>query len=197
MENSFIIYSPSSSSKPVWISFFCRTQRKIFWRKFVTRLFWGTIDFHSRKKKYYGSEWCPRTALFPTFFRISSFVFSRTKTFMQVWNYLRLSKLWQNFYFWVNYPFKLPGIPPSGIVQVLSALILKWMNYWGESFFIVWREETIPHWYQPRESLVINNKTKDGAGWKQTWWKRVKPLKAVGREERLIAACERVLGRRV
>ncbi len=23
---------------------------KIFWRKFVTRLFWGTIDFHSRKK---------------------------------------------------------------------------------------------------------------------------------------------------
>ncbi len=49
-ENSVIIYSPSSSSKPVWMSLFCRTQRKIFWRKFVTRLFWGTIDFHSRKK---------------------------------------------------------------------------------------------------------------------------------------------------
>ncbi len=32
------------------MSLFCRTQRKIFWRKFVTRLFWGTIDFHSRKK---------------------------------------------------------------------------------------------------------------------------------------------------
>ncbi len=45
-----IIYSPSSRSKPVWMSLFCRTQRKIFWRKFVTRLFWGTIDFHSRKK---------------------------------------------------------------------------------------------------------------------------------------------------
>ncbi len=55
---------------------FCRTQRKIFWRKFVIRLFWGTIDFHSRNKKYYGSQWCPRTALFPTFFRISSFVFT-------------------------------------------------------------------------------------------------------------------------
>ncbi len=26
------------------------TQRKIFWWKFVTRLFWGTIDFHSRRK---------------------------------------------------------------------------------------------------------------------------------------------------
>ncbi len=85
---------------------FCWTQRKIFWRKFVIRLFWGTIDFHRRKKKYYGSQWCPRTALFPTFFRISSFVFSRIKTFIQVWNYLRVSKWWQNFHFWVNYPFK-------------------------------------------------------------------------------------------
>ncbi len=32
------------------------------------------------------------TAQFPTFFRISSFVFSRTKTFIQVWNYFRVSK---------------------------------------------------------------------------------------------------------
>ncbi len=88
------------------MSLFCRTQRKIFWREFVTRLFWGTIDFHSRKKKYYGCQWCPRTALFPTFLRISSFVFSRTKAFIQVWNYLRVSKWWQNFHFWVNYPFK-------------------------------------------------------------------------------------------
>ncbi len=46
--------------------------------------FWGTIDFHSREKN---------TALFPKFFRISSFVFSRTNTFIQVWKYLRLSKL--------------------------------------------------------------------------------------------------------
>ncbi len=81
-----MIYSPSSS-KPVWTSLFCRTQRKILWRKIVSRLFWGTIDFHSRKKKYYGSQCCLRTALFSTFFRISSFVFSRTKTFTQVWNY--------------------------------------------------------------------------------------------------------------
>ncbi len=26
------------------------TQRKIFWRKFVIRLFWGTIDFHNRNQ---------------------------------------------------------------------------------------------------------------------------------------------------
>ncbi len=33
-------------------------------------------------------------------------MFSRTKTLIQVWNYLRVSKWWQNFHFWVNYPFK-------------------------------------------------------------------------------------------
>ncbi len=38
----------------------------------------------------------PRTALCPTFLRISSFVFGRTNTFIQVWKYLRLSKWWQN-----------------------------------------------------------------------------------------------------
>ncbi len=44
--------------------------------------------------------------LFPTFFRISSFVFSRTKTFIQVQNYLSVSK-WQDFHFWVNYPLNI------------------------------------------------------------------------------------------
>ncbi len=56
---------------------------------------------------YYGSQWCPKTAWLQTFFKISSFVFSRTKTFIQVWNYLRVSKWWQNFHFWVNYPFNI------------------------------------------------------------------------------------------
>ncbi len=55
---------------------------------------------------YYGSQWCPKTAWLQTFFRISSFVFSRANTFIQVWNYLRVSKWWHNFHFWVNYPFK-------------------------------------------------------------------------------------------
>ncbi len=53
---------------------------------------------------YYGSQWCPKTAWLQTFFKISSFVFGRTKKFIQVWNYLRVSKWWQNFHFWVNYP---------------------------------------------------------------------------------------------
>ncbi len=54
---------------------------------------------------YYWSQWCPKTAWLQTFFRISSFVF-RTNTFIQVWIYLRVNKWWQNFHFWVNYPFK-------------------------------------------------------------------------------------------
>ncbi len=74
---------------PNLYAFLCSTEHK--GRKFVTRLFWGTIDFHSRRNKYYGSQWWPRTALFPTFFRISSFVFARTKTFIHVWNYLRVN----------------------------------------------------------------------------------------------------------
>ncbi len=60
-----IIYSPSSSSKPVWIYLFCRTQRKIFWRKFVTRLFWGTIDFHSRKTNPMDVNGAPELLCFP------------------------------------------------------------------------------------------------------------------------------------
>ncbi len=55
---------------------------------------------------FYGSQWCPKSAWLQNFFKISSIVFGRTKTFIQVWNYLRVSKWWQNFHFWVNYPFK-------------------------------------------------------------------------------------------
>ncbi len=48
----------------------------------------------------------PQNSLLQTFFKISSFVFGRTKKFIQLWNYLRMSKWWQNFHFSVNYPFK-------------------------------------------------------------------------------------------
>ncbi len=54
---------------------------------------------------YYGSQWCPKTVWLQTFFKISSFVFGRTKKVIQVWNYLWVSKWRQNFHFWVNYPF--------------------------------------------------------------------------------------------
>ncbi len=98
--------SPSSSSKPVWMSLFCWTQ-KIFWRIWETEQFCGTIDFHSIFFFFscHGSQCCPKTVWLQTFFKISSFVFSRTKTFIQVWNYLRVSKLWHNFHLWLNHPF--------------------------------------------------------------------------------------------
>ncbi len=35
--------SHSSSSKPVWMSLFCRTQRKIFWRMWETEQFWAPL----------------------------------------------------------------------------------------------------------------------------------------------------------
>jgi len=37
--NSVIVYTPSSCCKPVWVSFFCWTQRKIFWRTIGTKQF--------------------------------------------------------------------------------------------------------------------------------------------------------------
>ncbi len=55
---------------------------------------------------YYRSQWCPKTAWLQSFFRISSFVFSRTETFIQVWKYWE-SKWWQNIQFRVNCPFNI------------------------------------------------------------------------------------------
>ncbi len=106
-ENPVIIYSPSSIFKTVWISLFCWTQRKIFWWMWETEKFWGTIDFYCIFFCNYGSQWCPKTAWLQTFFKISSFVFGRTKTFIPFCKYLRVSKWSQHCHFWVNYPFKL------------------------------------------------------------------------------------------
>jgi len=50
MKITLIIYSPSSCYKPVWVSFFCWGQRKIFWRTIGTKQLFGTIDLHSSNK---------------------------------------------------------------------------------------------------------------------------------------------------
>jgi len=52
---------------------------------------WGFSFFFS----YYGSQWCLGTNFLQNIFL----------KFIQVWNNLRVSKWWQNFHFWVNYPF--------------------------------------------------------------------------------------------
>ncbi len=38
---------PQVVPSSVWMSLFCWTQKKIFWRMWETEQFWGTIDFHS------------------------------------------------------------------------------------------------------------------------------------------------------
>ncbi len=45
LRNSIITYLSSSSSKPVWVSFFCWAQRKIFWRMLVTKQVMVAIDY--------------------------------------------------------------------------------------------------------------------------------------------------------
>ncbi len=67
--------------------------RKVFWRMWETEQVWGTIDFYSGVFSYYESQCCPKICLVTNFFKISSFVFGRTKKWIQVWNYLRVSKL--------------------------------------------------------------------------------------------------------
>ncbi len=101
-EHSVIIYSPSIS-KPVWIS--KEDILKNVGNRAVLGHHWLPYIYIYIYIFYYGCQWCPKTAWLQTFFKISSFVFGRTKKFIQVWNYLRVSKWWQNFHFWVNYPF--------------------------------------------------------------------------------------------
>jgi len=60
--------------------------------------------------------WKSMVPKFQSFFKISSFVFSRQKKLIQVCNNLRVSEWWQHFHFWVEYPFKLC----NGIEQCTS-----------------------------------------------------------------------------
>ncbi len=102
------------------MSLFCWTQRKIFWRMRETEQFWIIVFFF-----YYRSQWCPKTAWLHTFFRISSFVF-RTNTFIQVWNYLRVNKWWQNFHFWVYCLFKKRSVSYSKVQNYVQIPI--WLS---------------------------------------------------------------------
>ncbi len=43
------IFSPSSCSRPVGVSYFCWTQKMIFWRMLLAKKLNGSPDFHSTK----------------------------------------------------------------------------------------------------------------------------------------------------
>ncbi len=51
----------------------------------------------------FGSYWVSLNSVWlPTSFKISSFMFRRRKKCIQVWNIMN-----NNFYFWIDYPFKI------------------------------------------------------------------------------------------
>ncbi len=87
------------------VSFFCWTQ-KIFWRMSVTKLLMIAINFCSIFFYTMEVSGYPQLFDYQHSLKISSLVFKRRNKLIKVRNNLRLSK-WQNFYFWVNYPFKL------------------------------------------------------------------------------------------
>ncbi len=52
-------------------------------------------------------------------------MFSRTKKWIQVWNYSRGSKWWQSFHFWVNYPFNYNSNAFSFIYYNIIAICVR------------------------------------------------------------------------
>jgi len=105
-ENSVIFYSPSSCFKPLWICFFCWTQRKIFWRMPVTKQLIDPIDFNS----IFFLLWKSMGSINRLITNILQNIFlclQQKKKIIQVWNNLRVSKWWPNFHFEVNYSFKM------------------------------------------------------------------------------------------
>ncbi len=71
----------------------------------------------------------PKTACLQTFFKISSFVFRRTKTFIKVWNYSRMSTWWPNFHFWVNCLFKVKSKSNHFYCHITTAQVPWWVKF--------------------------------------------------------------------
>jgi len=67
-----------------------------------------------------------------TFFQIFYFIFSRTNKYIQFCNYLRMSKWWQKFHFWVNYPFK----NTHTVVPVLTIEGALWNTVYTHKHFL-------------------------------------------------------------
>lgn len=60
-------------------------------------------------KRQFTLKWNERietVVQFPVFFKIASFVLSRGKELIQVWNDMRERKWWQDYLFWANCAFK-------------------------------------------------------------------------------------------
>ncbi len=60
---------------------------------------------------------------------LCSFVFGRTKTFIQVWNYLGVSKWWHNCHFWVNYLFNSLYTSPDPVLHLMSDFLMYFSHH--------------------------------------------------------------------
>ncbi len=113
------------------MAFCCETQNKEFWEM--------SQWFILYKWSY----------MFDYQILIFSLMFHRRKKVIQVWNYMKVSKWWQNFHFCVNYLFKLWCLSASSstVVRVAKSV----------SFALVFTTET------PQLSCFpLNEKQKDG-----------------------------------
>ncbi len=104
-----------------------------------TEQFWGTIDFNSICFFLLWKSMVPKT-----FFKISSFVFSRTKKFIQVWKYSRVSKWWQNFHFCVNYPFNRAALSHGCVYRRSRSCWWMFLVYTQHSVQTVWAVDNAP-----------------------------------------------------
>jgi len=93
---SGITHSFHSKSKPVLISFFCGTQKMVFWRMLATKSLCFSLTSIEWTKKSIGAK----TVWLSTFFKIPSFVFSRSKEMHKGW--VNNDDIIQ-YSFWVDY----------------------------------------------------------------------------------------------
>ncbi len=80
---------------------------KIFWRMWETEQIWGTIDFHSICFAIMEVNGAPKQPGYKLSSKYLPLCSAEKRLFIQVWNYLRVSKWWQNCHFWVNYTSKI------------------------------------------------------------------------------------------
>ncbi len=132
--------SPSSSSKPVWMSLFCWTQRNIFWRTWETEQFWGTIDVPTMDVN--GAPKQPGYKLSSEYIPLCSAEQRNPYGFGTTWGWVNYDRI---FIFWAIYPFNLyfmsfiprmttlwhqtrPGFPYAGLP--LNWLMRFMVTYW-------------------------------------------------------------------
>ncbi len=106
------------------------------------------LSYVEHKWRYFEEPnncWSPLTSVdwLPAFFKISSFMFSIRKTFIKVWNDMRVSEWRQIFHFWVNYPFK-------------DYIILKWTLFNSEDVFSACRVRRIDYIFTGLNTKLLN-----------------------------------------